>query len=428
MKKTLVIFVASLILSGCGVDRISCGDPEAISIVNDLIAKKAQEMALIQAPGKVSSIRASQANFQVSFSAFRTDKQDPDSKKVFCAAQISYRLDPAQVVALEEAAQELKVVGSLEDMATTNGFEQQANIFVNNDFKYSLQPSDDGTMVFAEVLDPSSLSMLSELISIDVIREARSTLRRIDVQSQLKKIEEERKAVEEASQKIAKEQQALIARKVELAQAQLPHHAQVSHAQAPYPQQQPLPQQPTNPGFDCNLARSSVEKAICSNSQLAAMDRQLNELYQYAFASSSNPEAVRASQVKWIQLERNTCSSMECLRNAYTSRIGELSTKQTTQADVHPLIKEIPKILPANADTGYAIVNSPSDGFLSLRSHPSITQGQRLAKIPHKGDVSVFHCPDELEDVIDGVSGSWCVVEHNGIRGFVFDAYLDHQY
>ena len=78
-----------------------------------------------------------------------------------------------------------------------------------------------------------------------------------------------------------------------------------------------------------------------------------------------------------------------------------------------------------NEDPGFTYANSPRDRFVSLRSHPSVTQGQRLAQVPHGAAVTIFTCED-AESQVEGVSVHWCQAEYNGVRGFMFDGYLSY--
>ena len=67
------------------------------------------------------------------------------------------------------------------------------------------------------------------------------------------------------------------------------------------------------PGFDCAKAQGSVEKLVCSDAALAALDRKLNEVYKAAMTkagsanSASNLAAeLRAEQGGWVK-GRNEC-------------------------------------------------------------------------------------------------------------------------
>lgn len=76
-------------------------------------------------------------------------------------------------------------------------------------------------------------------------------------------------------------------------------------------------------------------------------------------------------------------------------------------------------------DLPTARVNSPSDGFLALRSEPDSEKGARLAQIPHGTIVTLENC--EKEQVrIGSRTGRWCMVTYRGQTGWVFDAWLDY--
>lgn len=72
-----------------------------------------------------------------------------------------------------------------------------------------------------------------------------------------------------------------------------------------------------------------------------------------------------------------------------------------------------------------ATVNSPNDGFLSLRSEPDTEYGERLAKIPHGGEVEIASC-ETNQVTLDGRTGRWCLVIYEDYAGWVFDAWLDY--
>lgn len=75
--------------------------------------------------------------------------------------------------------------------------------------------------------------------------------------------------------------------------------------------------------------------------------------------------------------------------------------------------------------SGTAIVNSPGDGFLALRSLPNSESGQRILKIPHGARVTIGACGPVVTPVKR--SGRWCQASYGGYDGWVFDAYLNYE-
>ena len=70
-----------------------------------------------------------------------------------------------------------------------------------------------------------------------------------------------------------------------------------------------------------------------------------------------------------------------------------------------------------------AVVNSPSDGFLALRSIPNHKTGKRIAKIPHGASISINSCRAKRVK-IGKKAGRWCRASYKGKSGWVFDAWI----
>lgn len=77
------------------------------------------------------------------------------------------------------------------------------------------------------------------------------------------------------------------------------------------------------PSFDCAKVRpGSVEETICKDAALAALDRQLADVYAAAEKKKPVPE-----QDAWLK-ERDDCgTSTDCLRDAYRRRIAEIQAR-----------------------------------------------------------------------------------------------------
>jgi TonB family protein len=87
-----------------------------------------------------------------------------------------------------------------------------------------------------------------------------------------------------------------------------------------------------SPSFDCSLARTIVEKLICSDEQLSALDRRMADLYRDRIRRAQDPIAARSEQIQWLTQFRNFCTTKQCLVEHYQRRIAELS-KADNSAD-----------------------------------------------------------------------------------------------
>lgn len=77
------------------------------------------------------------------------------------------------------------------------------------------------------------------------------------------------------------------------------------------------------PSFDCSKARKTAEVLVCKNGELSALDGAMAGLYSQVRRLSSNPSQLTLDQRAWI-VRRDACQSIECLHNAYESRILDL--------------------------------------------------------------------------------------------------------
>ena len=76
------------------------------------------------------------------------------------------------------------------------------------------------------------------------------------------------------------------------------------------------------PSFDCKRSLQPDETTVCSSPKLAALDRQLNEVYRAALKNdAANRERVISNQKWWL-----TCvTDKACIAVAYVSQIASLS-------------------------------------------------------------------------------------------------------
>jgi hypothetical protein len=83
---------------------------------------------------------------------------------------------------------------------------------------------------------------------------------------------------------------------------------------------------PVRPSFDCAKARSTPEKIICADPELARMDRELGRLHARARAAAPDERAFQQrSDAAW-QRREDTCRDRECLRDWYQQRRSELAS------------------------------------------------------------------------------------------------------
>ena len=75
--------------------------------------------------------------------------------------------------------------------------------------------------------------------------------------------------------------------------------------------------------FDCAKASSSVEKAICSNSELSRLDDEMGEIYTEVLKVVADRPGVMIGQRDWLKT-RNQCDDDVCIKRMYKVRLDRL--------------------------------------------------------------------------------------------------------
>jgi uncharacterized protein YecT (DUF1311 family) len=99
-------------------------------------------------------------------------------------------------------------------------------------------------------------------------------------------------------------------------------------APAPPPQQAVAPAPPPPPAirasFDCATPGTPAERIVCSDTQLAALDVRMAQMYQQGLNLVTDKNEFSGQQRQWLS-ERNSCSDKPCLATSYDERIKELA-------------------------------------------------------------------------------------------------------
>jgi uncharacterized protein len=76
--------------------------------------------------------------------------------------------------------------------------------------------------------------------------------------------------------------------------------------------------------FDCKKASAPVERLICSDQDLSALDNTMAELFTLEVESTEASTAMKKAQKTWLSA-RNTCRYVECAKLQYEARLQVLS-------------------------------------------------------------------------------------------------------
>lgn len=152
-----MIILAGLLMSSCSAGTESACDGDAVTAaLAGAIGKKAvgdarQEANAADASAGIttSSLNAIFDDFKVELSDVRTVRDDPESTKLYCAARLAIVV-PKEVLDKADSARSMSELDSLKDLANVQDVDLEGTKF-RIDAEYSVQPTDDGKKLFAEL-------------------------------------------------------------------------------------------------------------------------------------------------------------------------------------------------------------------------------------------------------------------------------------
>lgn len=77
-------------------------------------------------------------------------------------------------------------------------------------------------------------------------------------------------------------------------------------------------------GFDCGKATTNIEKMLCADPEISALDEQMATAYQTTLEKTDDRKTLEAQQLQWLKGVRNACTDIDCLNLAYPGRISTL--------------------------------------------------------------------------------------------------------
>jgi uncharacterized protein len=66
-----------------------------------------------------------------------------------------------------------------------------------------------------------------------------------------------------------------------------------------------------------------MEKMICGDRQLSALDVKLSQTYSKALSTAQDKQKLKSEQITWIKQAR-TCADVACLKQSLQQRISQL--------------------------------------------------------------------------------------------------------
>ncbi len=88
--------------------------------------------------------------------------------------------------------------------------------------------------------------------------------------------------------------------------------------------------------FDCSKADTAIEKMICSNAKVSALDSELDKKFDAATFNEKIRTEIVKDQIIWLMKTREKCEDIKCLEEIYRKRIDYIES----QASQNPAEEE----------------------------------------------------------------------------------------
>ena len=178
MRHVKAIVAATLLaLAGCDQKpKLECTSASAQSTAIDLI-KENIRLAVMKTladadrstPVPGAKVRAIIQQLSISLNDIRTSREDPNSTKKFCTANVHIQV-PEDIVRSAEEVRAAASSPAMADVADRDNVDQQYNV-IKLSLDFDVQPTDDGSKVYAESDDLAHLKdFFSELIGSALLK------------------------------------------------------------------------------------------------------------------------------------------------------------------------------------------------------------------------------------------------------------------
>jgi uncharacterized protein YecT (DUF1311 family) len=204
----------SLLIGGCGKAELDCGSGQSIDTVIPIFQEQVERLTregIVSEDGtrlaSHAEVRALLDRLNMQITDVRTASRDPNSTKRFCSSRLVISI-PKEIINEADATRRETGADSVTSAADRNDIEQQADKFLA-DVEYSVQPTDDGKSIFAEVIDSGNVeAFLSDVLIAQLSSRAVRRFRAEEQAALLQQRQQEAAQAQEQARAATEQQQA----------------------------------------------------------------------------------------------------------------------------------------------------------------------------------------------------------------------------
>jgi uncharacterized protein len=149
--------------------------------------------------------------------------------------------------------------------------------------------------------------------------------------------------------------------------------------------------------FDCAKAASAVEKIVCADKDISALDDELNKLYQDRLAVAIDKPGLKSMQRNWLKSLSQRCKDADCVKMDYDIQIETLKGLVSEEFSANyktPVEKRL------------SITGQGKEGFTFRLSQTDLNDGSVICAYPASDDAPAFTAKFDGEDKAKFHSGA----------------------
>jgi len=129
--------------------------------------------------------------------------------------------------------------------------------------------------------------------------------------------------------------------------------------------------------FDCAKAATAVEKIVCADKGISALDDELNRLYQQRLAVALDQEGMKSMQRNWLKALGERCKDADCVKMDYDIQVETLKG---------PVSEEFSFNYKTPVEKRISVTGQSKEGFNFRLTQTDVDDGRVVCAYPASDD------------------------------------------
>lgn len=158
--------------------------------------------------------------------------------------------------------------------------------------------------------------------------------------------------------------------------------------------------------FNCDLASTTVEDIICSNTDISKLDEELSVAYKNALKRDKASSRIKNEQRAWNKT-RNQCADIECIRNEYKNRISELNTTTKKTSGSNTKCADRPQCWPEGSAMHTALILSKQEQDMQEKTQSKHEELIEIISIKKENNGKKYLVDNRLVNAVTAQHKGW---------------------